>query len=73
MLIWWVDPAIWGFQLLAIVPYGEVKMTSCNSWEATFGTDVFGYNFGQDPFKDGVLINSLEPYGASYSRLPSYP
>jgi hypothetical protein len=73
MLIWWVDPEIYGYQLMAIVPFGEVVLSSCDSFEAVFGTDVFLYNFGQDPFEDGVLVNSLEPYGAAYKRLPSYP
>jgi len=73
MLIWWVDPNIYGFQLMAIVPFGEVVLTSCDSFEATFGTDLYLYNFGQDPFEDGVLFDSLEPYGAAYRRLPSYP
>lgn len=73
ILIWWVDPNIYGYQLMAIVPFGKVVLSTCDSFEATFGTDLLLYDFGQDPFEDGYLLDSLEPYGAAYKRLPSYP
>ena len=72
LLVWMVDEAIYGLPLLAIVPYGEIEMRSCNGWKSTFGTDVYLYDYGQDPFKKGVLVNSLEPYKASYKRLRQY-
>lgn len=73
MLTWMVDSAIYGLPLAAIVPYGDVKMTSCNRWKATFGADVYLFDYGQDPFEDGILLDSLEPFKASYWRLRQYP
>ena len=74
MLIWRVDPDEWfGFELFAIVPYGEIWMTSCDTFEAVFGADLFLYNLGDDPFEDGFQLDPVDPYPASYTRLPKYP
>ena len=73
MLIWKVNPSDWfGFELLAIVPYGEIWMTDCNNFEALFNTDLFLYNFGDDPFEDGFQLDPVGPYPAFYKRLPQY-
>ncbi len=73
ILTWMMDPAVYGLPLAAIVPYGDIKMASCNRWKATFGVDVYLYDYGQDPFEDGFLIESVEPFKASYWRLRQYP
>ena len=74
MGIWRVDPNIWGFELAALVRYGPVELTGCNTWEASFTTEFLLHNFDQDPFEVGLPpALSFGPFGASYKRLPKYP
>ena len=75
MVIWKLEPGnvYWaGFELLAVVPYGKIWMTGCNSFEALFGTDLYLYNLGDDPLKDGFQLDPVDPYPAYYTRLPRY-
>jgi hypothetical protein len=73
MDIWQIDPSIYGFEIATIVTYGQIELTSCNTWETTFTSDFLLHDFGQDAFEEGLLFFSSDPYGASYKRLPKYP
>lgn len=75
MVIWKLEPdnTYWeGFEMLAVVPHGEVWMTGCNSFEALFGADLYLYNFGDDPLEDGFQLDPVDPFPAYYKRLPRY-
>ena len=74
MNIWRLDPEQWmGFDMGAIVSYGEIQMPDCDTWQASFRFEAIGYNFGEDPFEAGVLLDSGGPFTALYKRLPKYP
>ena len=74
MALWTLDPDIWGdFELGNVTAAGPITMTSCDSWEATFTTQALGFHFGEDAFADGVVLDELGPYAASYRRIPQLP
>lgn len=56
---------------LAAYMYGDVEMTGCGSWtaETTWDLYLFVPQQGQDPFDDGVLIDSIE-IELNYWRMP---
>lgn len=69
MAIWALDPEIWGYGLGNLTASGEVTLTSCDTWEATFTTDILGFDLGDDAFEGEELV-TFPPYVAFYQRLP---
>lgn len=72
MAIWALDSEIWGYGLGNLTARGEVTLTSCNTWEATFTTDILGFDLGGDAF-EGEVLATFPPYVAYYQRLPQLP